>query len=198
MGPGAKLAVEMGPLFVFAGTFAAAKLAVGDGRELIYATAAFIPCTLVALGYSYAVERKVSPVALVTAILVTALGGLTIYLDDPMFIKQKPTYVSGLMGSILLIGLAFGRPFVKYIMQGSIQMKDAGWRKLTFRWGLFMLFLAGMNEVVWRNFSESVWMTYKLVGILSLTFLFLLSQASLMSEYAVEPAKEGGADEPQN
>ena len=194
MSPRAKLAVEMGPLAVLAGTFIVAKLAVADGRELIYATIAFIPCTLLALAYSYAVERKVSPMAVVTAILVTALGGLTIYLDDDTFIKQKPTYVSGAIGSILLIGLAFGRPLVKFIMQGTIQMEDEGWRKLTLRWGLFMLFLAGMNEVVWRNFSDGIWLTYKIVGIVPLTVGFLLSQAPLMSEYGVEPAKDGEAD----
>lgn len=195
LSPKAKLAVEGGPLLVLGATFLLSKLLIGDGRGLIYGTAAFIVATLLALGYSYKVERKISMVALVTAILVTALGGLTIYLDDDTFIKQKPTYVSGLIGSVLLIGLAFGRPLVKYLMQGAIQLEEAGWRKLTLRWGLFMLLLAGLNEVVWRNFSTETWLSYKLFGILPLTFVFLLSQGPLIAEYAIEQTVAGADDQ---
>ena len=195
LSPKAKLAVEGGPLLVLGATFILSKLLIGDGRELIYGTGAFIVATLFALGYSYMVERKVSMVALVTAILVTALGGLTIYLDDDTFIKQKPTYVSGLIGSVLLIGLAFGRPFVKYLMQGAVQLEEAGWHKLTLRWGFFMLLLAGLNEVVWRNFSTETWLSYKLFGILPLTIVFLLSQGPLIAEYAIEQPMVGADDQ---
>ncbi len=188
MSQGAKLAVEMGPLFVFFGTYFVAKRSSGDHQGLIYATGAFVVVTLLALAYSYAIERRVPPVTLVTAILVTGLGGLTIYLDDETFIKRKPTYVSGFLGSVLLIGLAFGRPFVKFLMQGAIQLQDEGWRKLTLRWGIFLLVLAGMNEVVWRNFSTETWITYKTFGILPLTFAFLLAQGKLITTHAIEPA----------
>ncbi|MEM8710848.1 MAG: septation protein A [Planctomycetota bacterium] len=186
MDPRAKLAVEMGPLLLFFGSYVVAKRSVGDQQGMMVATGAFIAATLVALAYSYAVERRVSPVTLVTAVLVTGLGGLTIYLNDETFIKRKPTFVSGFIGSVLLIGLALGRPLVKLLMQGAIQMEDEGWRKLTLRWGLFMLLLAGMNEVVWRNFSTETWLTYKTFGILPLTFLFLIAQIPLISNYFVQ------------
>ncbi len=194
MGPRTKLAVEMGPVILFFGTYLIAKRSVGDQQGMIYATGVLVVATLLAMGYAYKVERKVSPVTLFTAILVTALGGLTIYLNDETFIKRKPTFVSGFLGGVLLIGLAFGRPLVKFVMQGAIQLRDEGWHKLTLRWGLFMLLLAGMNEVVWRNYSTETWLTYKTFGILPLTFLFLLSQSPLLTEYAIEPSEEGQAD----
>lgn len=194
LGPRAKLAVELGPVLLFFGTFIVAKRFAGDHQGMMYATGVLVLSSLIAASYAYKVEGKVSPVLLFTTVLVAALGGLTIYLNDETFIKRKPTIVSGGLGAVLLIGLAFGRPLVKFVMQGAIQMRDEGWRKLTLRWGLFMLLLAGMNEVVWRNFSTETWLTYKTFGILPLTFVFLLSQSPLMAEYAIEAPGEEGAD----
>lgn len=194
MSPRAKLIVELGPVLTYFVSYMVAKRAYGDHDGLIYATGIFIIATLVALGYSYAIERKVPPITLVTAVLVTGLGGLTIYLDDETFIKRKPTYVSGFLGSVLLIGLAFGRPLVKLLMGRAIQLRDEGWRKLTLRWGLFMLLLAGMNEVVWRNFSTDAWLAYKTFGIMPLTIVFLLTQGPLITEYAISEPKNGPAD----
>lgn len=187
MGPTLKFLVEIGPVLVFFVAYFVAKRMHGEHQGLIYATGIFVVVTLIALAVSYAVERKVPLVTLVTAILVTGLGALTIYLDDETFIKRKPTYVSGFLGTVLLVGLAMGKPLVKLLMQNAIQMRDEGWRKLTVRWGIFLLALAGMNEIVWRNYSTDTWLTYKTFGILPLTILFLLLQGPLIAKYVIEP-----------
>ena len=195
--PKAKLAVELGPLLVFFVSFFVAKRLAPDAPEggesvqagagIIWATGAFIVATLVALAVSYSVERRVQPMTLVTAVLVVVLGGLTIYLDDETFIKRKPTFVSGLMGTVLLIGLAFGRSLVRPLLSSAIDMDERGWKILTFRWGLFFLFIAALNEVVWRQMSTGTWITFKTFGILPLTFVFLLSQAPLLERHATKP-----------
>lgn len=204
--PKAKLAVEIGPLLVFFGTYfiakrlapeaeietdaetGAAKMTAGAG--LIWATGAFIVATLAALIASFSVERRVQPMTLVTAVLVVVLGGLTIYLDDETFIKRKPTFVSGLMGSILLVGLAFGRSLVQPLLSSSIDLDDQGWKKLTLRWALFFLVIAGLNEIVWRQMSTETWITYKTFGILPLTFIFLIAQAPLLERHRTDRGDE--------
>lgn len=198
--PRAKLAVELGPLLVFFVTFFIAKRLApeaADGEEtvragagIIWATGAFIVATLVALVASYAVERRVQPMTLVTAVLVVILGGLTIYLDDESFIKRKPTFVSGLMGSVLLIGLGFGRSLVRPLLSTAIDMDERGWKILTFRWGLFFLFIAALNELVWRQMSTGTWITFKTFGILPLTFVFLLAQAPLIERHATRSSTQ--------
>ncbi len=186
LSPGLKSTVEFGPLLVFFGTYFVAKRNMEDQQGLIWATGAFIVVSLIALAVSYAIERRVQPMTVVTTIVVTVLGGLTIYLDDETFIKRKPTVVSGLMGGILLGGLATGRTLIKPLMSSAFQLDDAGWRKLTFRWGLFFLFIAGLNEVLWRRMSTDAWMTFKLFGILGLTFVFLIAQAPMLSRHSMQ------------
>ena len=199
--PKQKLLVELGPLFVFFVTYFVAKKLAGGGdvdpgdaaamgeielRGITWATGLFVPATLAALAASFRVEKRVQPMTLVTAVLVVVLGGLTIYLQDATFIQRKPTLVSGLMGSLMLGGLLFGRSLVQPLMGSSLSLTDEGWRKLTFRWGLFFYVVAPANEVAWRNLSMDAWLNFKVFGILGMTFLFLLLQAPLLQRYALE------------
>jgi len=184
--PRLKLAVDLGPLLIFFVTFVVAKRTLGDHEGVIWATGAFVVATAAALAVSYAVVRKVQMMTLVTGVIVLVMGGLTIYLKDERFIKLKPTVVSGLMGTGLLVGLATGRPLIKLLLGSSIELDDAGWKKLTLRWGLFFLFIAGLNEVVWRHTSTSTWMNFKIFGILGLTFVFLMFQGPLFERHRVE------------
>lgn len=185
--PGMKFAVEFGPLIVFfVGYFAAKRIVDDEKQGLIWATGVFIVVSLIALAVSYAVERRVQPMTVVTTVVVTIFGGLTIYLNDDTFIKRKPTIVSGLMGGVLLGGLAVGRSLIQPLMSSAFQLDDAGWRKLTLRWGLFFLFIAGLNEVAWRRMGNDAWMTFKLFGITGLTFVFLLTQLPMIQRHSLE------------
>jgi len=186
LSPKAKFAVELGPLLVFFGGYFIAKRMVGDEKGMIWATGAFVAVTIIALAVSYAVERRVPPMMWVTAVIVTVTGALTIYLKDQRFIQLKPTIVSGMMGGVLLGGLAFGKSLVQPLLGATLPMDDAGWRKLTFRWALFFLAIAALNEVVRRQMSFPQWLTYKTFGILPLTFIFLLAQAPLMERHRIE------------
>lgn len=203
--PKQKLAVELGPLLIFFLSYVVAKKIVGAGLDtsdvevmkqvelegVMWGTGIFIPVMLVALVASYRVERRIQPMTLVTAVLVVILGGLTIYLQDATFIQRKPTLVSGLMGSLLLGGLLFGRSLIQPLMGSNFDLTDEGWRKLTFRWGIFFLIVAATNEVAWRNLSMDAWVNFKVFGILGMSFLFVLFQAPLLQRYALDPTEEG-------
>jgi intracellular septation protein len=128
--------------------------------------------------------------AMVTAVIVLIFGGLTLYLHNSLFIKIKPTIIYSIFGFLLLGGLLFNRLFLKYVLEMGFDLTEAGWRQLTLRWGFFFLALALTNELVWRSFSESVWVTFKSWGVIPLMILFSLAQAPLITKHLVEEEKD--------
>ncbi len=176
---------EYGPLIVFFCTYLL--------FDLIAATAALMAATAAALALSYAVNRRIPLLPLVTAGVVGVFGGLTLWLNDETFIKLKPTIVQGLIAAVLLGGLAFGRPLLKPVLGSTWHMNDEGWRRLTFRFGVFFAAMALLNEAVWRTQSTDFWVSFKVFGLMGLTFLFILTQLPLLNRYhAGSPAAGSG------
>jgi intracellular septation protein len=167
-----KLALDLGPLIIF---FAAFRF-----FGIYTATAVFMAAILTALAIGYMRERKLSPMPLFTAVLVVVFGGLTLYLKNDTFLKIKPTVLYACIGMLLLGGLIFNRLFIKYVFAQAFDLNEEGWRKLTWRWAVFFLALAGLNEIVWRNFSTAIWVDFKVWAIMPLIFLFALAQTPLV------------------
>jgi intracellular septation protein len=198
LNPFLKLILELGPLavFFFANAYGNQLAALipalqSLGGRLFIATALFIAATLVALAASFALIRRLPIMPLVTGVVVLVFGGLTLALQDETFIKMKPTIVNVLFGSTLLIGLAFGRSLLGYVFDSVFRLDDEGWRKLTFRWGIFFFLLAILNEVVWRNFSDDAWVNFKVFGIMPLTIVFTLTQMPLIQRHALPEPEKG-------
>ncbi len=198
LNPLLKLVLELGPLgvFFFANAYGDElarlfpPLAVFGGR-LFIATALFIPAIFLALAISFALTRRLPIMPLVSGVVVLFFGVLTLALQDETFIKMKPTIVNVLFGSTLLIGLAFGRPLLGYVFDSVFRLDDEGWRKLTFRWGIFFFVLAVLNEIVWRGFSDDVWVNFKVFGIMPLTIVFTLTQMPLIQRHALAEPEKG-------
>ncbi len=207
--PGLKFLLEMGPLVVFffvtyKGDWLATLFPVlGDlGRPIFIATAIFMVTTILALAVSWALTRTLPLMPLVSGIVVVFFGGLTLWLHNDTFIKMKPTLVYALFGGLLLGGLLFGKALLGYVFDQAFQLDEEGWRKLTFRWGLFFLGCAVLNEIVWRTLAgmyppelaDKYWAGFKLFGFTGLTFLFMLSQMPLISRHSPEETD----DKPEN
>jgi intracellular septation protein len=145
---------------------------------------------LAALAIAYALTRHLPIMPLVTAIIVVVFGTLTIVLHDELFIKVKPTIIYVLFGGILLGGLAFGKSLLGVVFDSVFHLTEEGWRKLTLRWALFFFGLAVLNEIVWRTQSTDVWVSFKVFGVMPLTFIFAALQYPLLTRYAApEPAE---------
>ncbi len=216
LNPLLKLVLELGPLGVFffanaRGDWLAAKFpalaALGgsnpDNAPIFIATAVFIAATLLSLAVSLALTRRLPIMPLITGIVVLIFGGLTLWLQNDTFIKMKPTIVNTLFGGTLLIGLLFGKSLIGYVLDSVFNLTETGWRKLTFRWGIFFLVLAVLNELVWRisaatmepKAATDLWVNFKVFGIMPLTLLFTLSQLPmLLREQIPPPAEAGTAD----
>ena len=190
---GLKLVLELGPLVVFfLGNSYGERLAkwfptLGElGGPLFIATGLFMAATVISLVASKIIVGKLPLMPLVSGVVVLAFGGLSIWLQNEMFIKMKPTIINTLFGVVLLGGLLFGSSLLGYVFNSAFQLDQEGWDKLTLRWGLFFIFLAILNEVVWRNFSTDAWVTFKVWGTMPITILFTLSQMPLIMKHSVE------------
>ncbi|HEX7073379.1 MAG TPA: septation protein A, partial [Hyphomicrobiaceae bacterium] len=129
---------------------------------------------------------RIPVMPLVSGIFVVAFGALTLILHDAVFIKLKPTIVNALFSIILFGGLLLDRPLLRPLMGDMFQLTDRGWVILTVRWACFFAFLAVLNEIVWRNFSESFWISFKIWGIMPLTMAFALAQMGILKRYQAE------------
>ena len=192
MNPMLKLVLELGPLIVFffanarGAQIAAAFPALSSlGGPIFIATALFMAATIISLVVSYAIARTVPIMPLVSGAVVMVFGLLTLYLKDDTFIKMKPTIINTLFGIILLVGLYFGKSFLKIVFDAAFQIDETGWKKMTFRWGLFFLFLAVINEIVWRNTSTDTWVTFKVWAVMPITLLFTFSQLPLIMKHSL-------------
>ena len=150
------------------------------------ATLALVICTIISLVITYALEKRIAMLPLVSGVMVAVLGGMTLWLNNDYFIKIKPTMVNLLFASVLLGGLLFKKPMLKYVLASAMSLREEGWRKLSLRWGLFFVFLAALNEYIWRNYSVDFWVNFKVFGMFSCTMLFTLSQIPLIKHYWIE------------
>jgi intracellular septation protein len=177
-----KYGVDYGPILAF---FIAYKMA-----GLMTATLTLMIATVIATILLYVVTRRLAIMPLITLVVVGTFGGLTLWLHDDTFIKMKPTVIQGLFAVILFAGLIAKKPLIRYVMGSSLQMDDAGWNRLSFRFACFFAVMAGLNEIVWRTQPESIWIDFKVFGILGLTLIFILTQVPLILRHGSEPQEK--------
>lgn len=175
-----RLVLDLGPLVIFFATF--------QFFGIFSATAVFMVVIMAALAAGYAFDRKLSPIALFTAVIVLVFGGLTLYLKNDTFVKIKPTIIYATFCAVLLGGMVFNRLFIKYALAFEFELPESAWRTLTWRWAVFFGGLAGLNEFVWRNFSTAHWVIFKVWIILPLVLVFGALQTPLLLKH--QTAKE--------
>ena len=173
-----KLISELGPLVVF---FVLYKY-----YSINHATIGIMIATLFSTAINFYLEKKISYLPLLTCALVAVFGGITIYSGDTRYIKMKPTAINLLFFSILIGGVFVKKGLLKYVFGHTIKMSDNNWLIFSKRWALYFLFVAILNEVIWRNFSENLWVTFKVFGIMGLTVVFILSQLPFLTLHKIE------------
>jgi intracellular septation protein len=179
-GVGMRLALDLGPLAVY---FAAFSF---SGHNIYLATGLFMAVTAVAMIVSLIRFGKISPIQIFSAVMVLILGGLTIWLHKDWIIKIKPTIYYVTVSALLLWGLVTGRPTLQMVLGQAYPGLDAeGWRLLTRNWAFFFLLLAIANEFVWRNFSTSAWLAYKLWGSMPATVIFAACNVPMLMRHGL-------------
>ena len=148
-----------------------------SGNNLTTAIPPLIIATIIAVAVIYFVEKQIPYVPLIGGVIITLFGGLTLYFNNPVFIYMKPTIVNVIFAGTLIISkIFFNKNFLKFFLQTAFQLNETGWDKLNFRWAYFFIFLALINEIVWRTQTEATWVNFKVWGILPITFIFTVFQ----------------------
>ena len=173
-----KLLIDIGPLAVF--------FVFYTRSDLKTAILPFIIATIIAVLFSYIIEKKIPIMPTVGAVIILIFGGLTIYFDNETFFKMKPTIINLLFAGILYGGIILNKSLLRYLLGAALKLQDEGWDILTKRWiGLFIA-LAILNEIIWRTQTTDIWVNFKVFGILPITFIFTLTQFSTIKKYQVE------------
>ena len=190
--PFSKLILEMGPLIIFFVCYYNAPIPENLKNDLeeanlfkiIFATKIFVPAILVALFIGWFQTKKIAKMPLITAILVVVFGGLTIWLNNPIFIKMKPTLIYLIFSAILGYGLLKKKSYLKILMGSAIPMNEEGWQILSKRFCWFFVLLAFTNEIIWRFFSQDFWVNFKTFGLTILLIFFMALQFNLFNKYS--------------
>ena len=176
-----KLATDFGPLLIFFIIY------FSNENDLKTAITPFIIATIIALIVVYILERKISMVPLLSGVLITLFGGLTLYFDNKIFFYMKPTIINLLFAGILFFGKFFTeKPLLRILFQNAFNLENEGWKKLNSRWIGFFIFVALLNEIVWRTQTEAFWVNFKVWGLLPISFLFAASQITLINKYKLK------------
>ncbi|MBS56625.1 MAG: intracellular septation protein A [Rickettsiales bacterium] len=173
-----KLLIDIGPLAVFFIFYTRNGL-----KESIIP---FMIATIIAVLFSYILEKKIPIMPTVGAAIVLFFGGLTIYFDNETFFKMKPTIINLLFAFILFLGILLKKPLLKFLLGAALKLKEEGWKILTQRWIGFFIALAILNEIVWRTQSTDLWVNFKVFGIMPITFIFTMTQFPLIKKYRIE------------
>jgi len=173
-----KILVDIGPLAVFFIFYTR-----GDLKSAILP---FMIATVIAVLFSYIVEKKIPIMPTVGAAIILVFGGLTIYFDNEVFFKMKPTIINLLFGAILYGGEIMKKPLLKYLLGATLKLQEEGWSILTKRWISFFIALAILNELIWRTQSTDLWVNFKVFGILPITFIFTMTQFSLIKKFQIK------------
>jgi len=173
-----KFLTDFGPLLIFFIIY------FKNGHDLKLAIPPFILATLLSLAIIYFLDKKIPMMPLTSGIIITLFGGLTLYFDNKIFFYMKPTVVNLIFAAVLFFGNFFTqKPLLKIFFQNSIKLQNEGWKKLSYRWIYFFIFIAILNELVWRTQTEMFWVNFKVWGLLPISFLFIVSQMPLMNKY---------------
>ncbi|EAU47342.1 inner membrane-spanning protein YciB [Salipiger bermudensis] len=193
--PFLKSALEIGPIIVFFAAYLLLKdrvFTIGgtDYQGFILVTAGFIPLMLVCTAALWKLTGHLSPMQIVTAVLIVVFGGLSVWLNDERFFKMKPTLIYLMFGVALGIGLLRGESYLRKVMEGLMPLRHEGWMILTKRVTALFFGLALLNEVIWRTMSTETWVYFKTFGLTAAVFLFFMTQGSLFKRYGLEQEGE--------
>ena len=175
-----KFLADFGPLLIFFTIY------YKSGNNLSVAIPPLIIATIIAVVTVYFIEKKIPYVPLIGGIVISLFGGLTLYFNNPVFLYIKPTIINVIFAITLIIGkIFFNKNFLKVFFKTAFQLNEIGWDKLNFRWAYFFIFLAFLNEIVWRTQPEVIWVNFKVWGILPLTFIFMALQLPMINKYKI-------------
>ncbi len=179
-----KFLFDMFPLLIFFGTFKFYDIYVATGVAII--------ATFIQVAIFWLKNRRFESMHIITLVLITFFGGLTILLQDDVFIKWKPTVVNWVFSVVIIGMLRFAqKSALEYVMGKQIILPTPIWRNLNWAWAGFFMFLGLLNLYVAFYYNSTAdpeiriatWVNFKVFGLLGLTLLFAIGQIFFLSKH---------------
>lgn len=189
--PWVRLVSDLGPALVFFFSYSQANKngvpdwaqAISGDQAVLFATLLFLPAAIAGFAFSYWRERSISPIGLFSFVMIGIFSGLALWLKNDIFIKMRPTLIYALMGTILLVSVAFKRNILKGLFSGALHMPEPQWKSLATRAGIMYLVLSAMNETVWRTQTEAVWVSYNTWGDMAINMIFWIVNMVILAKH---------------
>ncbi len=164
-----KFLLESAPLLAFfAGYF--------YGGNIQSATLYMLIVSIICITIYYLVKRTIPASSLISSAVLLTSGSIALISGNSMYIKIKPTILYIIFGSVFFISAMRDKSFMKYMLSHFIQLEDKNWNILSYRSAFFFLFMAILNELIWRNSAEATWVKFKVFGAIPITLIFILLQ----------------------
>ena len=173
---GRKMLFDFGPLLLFFGT----NYLYSD---LMLSVKVLVAATLVSLALSWHIERRVSLMAAIGCAALVFFAGLTLYFDNELFIKIKPTVVTLLFAALIAGGRLLGRNPLAAIIGKQIDLTPQGWRAISWLWVAMFATSAVANELAWRMLSTDDWITFKVFGLTGISLLFFIVSVPILQKH---------------
>jgi intracellular septation protein len=158
--------------------------------DIFIATAVAIVATIAMIIYSKLRHGKVEKMLMINGAVISVLGGVTLLLHDKTYIMWKPTVLYWLLASALLISdLFFKKNLIQQMMGKMLNPPAQVWQKLNWLWIVFLIGLGFVNIYVFKHYSENTWVNFKLFGVTSMMFIFMIAQTLVLKNYLIEPAE---------
>ena len=164
---GRRALLDFGPLLLFFGTNYLYQ-------DLMFSVKILVVATVISLVLSWSYERRISMMAAFGCAALVFFAGLTLYFDDELFIKVKPTVLTLIFAAVIAGGRFIGRNPLAALMGSQVKLDYEGWRKLSWLWVAMFLCSAIANEIAWRNLSTDAWVTFKVFGLTGISLVFVV------------------------
>jgi intracellular septation protein len=162
----------------------AAGAVAADQAPILLATAVAIVATFGQVGWVLLRGRKVDNMLWISLAIIVVMGGATLLLRDPTFIKWKPTVLYWSFAAVLLgSDLVLKKNVIRTMMQEQLSLPDPVWRRLNLSWVVFFAVMGTANLYVAYNYSESAWVNFKLFGGIGLMVAFVILQGLMLSRF---------------
>ena len=164
---GRRTLLDFGPLLLFFG-------ANYVYQDLMFSVKILVVATVISLGFSWVYERRIPMMAAFGCGALVFFAGLTLYFDNELFIKLKPTVLTLIFAGAIAGGRFIGRNPLAALMGSQLRLDYAGWRKLSWLWVAMFVCSAIANEIAWRNLSTDAWVTFKVFGLTGISLVFVM------------------------
>ncbi len=155
------------------------------------ATAVAILATIAQIIYSKIRHGKVEKMLIVSGLIISILGGVTLILHDTTYIMWKPTVLYWVLAAVLLTSnLFFKKNYIQQMMANMINAPASIWTKLNLAWVIFLVLLGILNLYVAFNYDENTWVNFKLFGVTLIMFIFIIAQTLALKNYLIEPVED--------